>query len=49
MSVGLNLVDEFTVSSNVSSLIIGGGSSGSSTLNFAIDNTYNIYMFISIY
>ena len=44
MSVGLNLVDEFTVSSNVSSLIIGGGSSGSSTLNFAIDNTYNIYM-----
>ena len=44
MSVGLNLVDEFTVSSNVSSLIIGGGSSGSSTRNFAIDNTYNIYM-----
>ena len=44
MSGSLIKVDEFTVSSGVSSIIIGGGSSGSSSENFAIDNTYNVYM-----
>ena len=37
-------VDEFTISSGVSSVIIGGGSSGSSSENFAIDNSYNVYL-----
>ena len=40
----LKKVDEFTISSGVSSVIIGGGSSGSSGENFAIDNTYNVYL-----
>jgi len=37
-------VDEFSISSAVSSVIIGGGSSGSSSENFAIDNTYDVYI-----
>jgi hypothetical protein len=36
-------VDHFTVSSAVASVIIGGGSSGSSSTNFAI-NTDDVYM-----
>jgi hypothetical protein len=36
-------VDTFTVSSPVASVIIGGGSSGSSSYNFAI-NTDDVYM-----
>ena len=37
-------VDTFTISSPVASVIIGGGSSGSSSYNFAI-NTDDVYMF----
>jgi hypothetical protein len=37
-------VDHFTISSPVASVIIGGGSSGSSSTNFAI-NTDDVYMF----
>ena len=44
MSGSLVLVDEFTVSSGVASVIIGGGSSGSSSLNTSIDSTYDVYM-----
>ena len=44
MAGSLTKVDEFTISSGVSSVIIGGGSSGSSSENFAIDNTYNVYL-----
>lgn len=44
--MGLNLVDTFTISSNVTSIIIGGGSSGSSTYNFAIDSSYNVYKLV---
>ena len=42
--MSLTKVDEFTISSGVSSVIIGGGSSGSSSENFAIDNSYNVYL-----
>ena len=41
--MGLVQVDTFTVSSAVASVIIGGGSSGSSSTNFAI-NTDDVYM-----
>ena len=41
--MGLVQVDTFTVSSAVASVIIGGGSSGSSSINFAI-NTDDVYM-----
>ena len=44
MSGSLIKVDEFTVTSALSDVIIGGGSSGSSTENFAIDNTYDVYV-----
>ena len=44
MAGSLTKVDEFTISSGVSSVIIGGGSSGSSSEDFAIDNTYNVYL-----
>ena len=37
-------VDTFTIDSAVASVIIGGGSSGSSSTNFAI-NTDDVYMF----
>ena len=46
MAGSLVLVDEFTISSAVSSVTIGGGSSGSSTYNFAIDTTYNVYQLV---
>ena len=46
MAGALILVDEFTISSAVSSVIIGGGSSGSSSYNFAIDSTYNVYQLV---
>jgi len=41
--MGLLQVDTFTVTSAVASVIIGGGSSGSSSTNFAI-NTDDVYM-----
>ena len=44
MSGSLVLVDEFTVSSGVASVTIGGGSSGSSGLNASIDSTYDVYI-----
>ena len=44
MSSSLVKVDEFTVSSPVASVTLGGGSSGSSTLNYSIDSTYDVYM-----
>lgn len=44
MSGSLVLVDEFTVSSGVANVIIGGGSSGSSGLNASIDSTYDVYI-----
>ena len=44
MSGSLVLVDEFTTSSAVASVTIGGGSSGSSSYNYAIATTYNVYL-----
>ena len=44
MAGSLIKVDEFTVSSPVASVILGGGSSGSSGLNASIDSTYDVYM-----
>ena len=44
MAGSLIKVDEFTISSPVSSIILGGGSSGSSGLNASIDSTYDVYM-----
>lgn len=44
MKGSLVLVDEFTVSSAVASVILGGGSSGSSGLNVSIDSTYDVYI-----
>jgi len=44
MAGSLILVDEFTVSTPATSFIIGGGSAGSSTLNYSMDSTYNVYM-----
>ena len=41
--MGLEQVDHFKVTSNVTSVIIGGGSGGSSTENFAI-NTDDVYL-----
>ena len=38
----MKLVDTFTISSAVSTVTIGGGSSGSSSYNFAI-NTNDVY------
>ena len=45
MAGSLIKVDEFTVSSAVASVIIGGGTNGSSGLNASIDSTYDVYMF----
>jgi hypothetical protein len=42
--MGFVQVDHFEISSAISSVIIGGGSSGSSSTNFAI-NTDDVYMF----
>ena len=44
MAGSLVKIDEFTVSSAVASVILGGGSSGSSGLNASIDSTYNVYI-----
>tara|TARA_R100000995_G_scaffold63589_1_gene32902 strand:+ start:191 stop:748 length:558 start_codon:yes stop_codon:yes gene_type:complete len=44
MAGSLIKIDEFTVSSAVASVILGGGSSGSSSLNASIDSTYDVYM-----
>jgi len=44
MAGSLIKVDEFTVSSAVASVILGGGSSGSSGLNASIDSTYDVYL-----
>ena len=44
MAGSLIKVDEFTISSAVASVILGGGSSGSSGLNASIDSTYDVYM-----
>ena len=44
MAGSLIKVDEFTISSPVASVILGGGSSGSSGLNASIDSTYDVYM-----
>lgn len=44
MAGSLIKVDEFTISSGVSSVILGGGSSGSSGANVSIDSTYNVYI-----
>tara|TARA_R110002020_G_scaffold299942_2_gene515655 strand:+ start:933 stop:1487 length:555 start_codon:yes stop_codon:yes gene_type:complete len=44
MAGSLILVDEFTVSTPASSFIIGGGSAGSSSLNYSMDSTHNVYM-----
>ena len=41
--MGLEQVDHFTVTSDVTSVIIGGGSGGSSSENFAI-NTDDVYV-----
>ena len=46
MSGSLIKIDEFTVSSAVASVIIGGGSSGSSGLNASIDSTYDVYKLV---
>ena len=45
MAGSLIKIDEFTTSSAVASVTIGGGSSGSSGLNASIDSTYDVYMF----
>ena len=44
MSSSLVLLDEFTISSALANVTIGGGSSGSSGLNYSIDDTYNVYI-----
>ena len=44
MSGSLIKIDEFSISSAVASVILGGGSSGSSGLNVSIDSTYDVYM-----
>tara|TARA_Y100000114_G_scaffold96388_1_gene89698 strand:+ start:1277 stop:1825 length:549 start_codon:yes stop_codon:yes gene_type:complete len=44
MAGSLIKIDEFTISSGVSSVIIGGGSGGSSGLNVSIDSTYDVYI-----
>ena len=45
MAGSLIKIDEFSISSAVSSVILGGGSSGSSGLNVSIDSTYDVYLF----
>lgn len=44
MSGSLIKIDEFTVSTAVGSVTLGGGSNGSSGLNASIDSTYDVYM-----
>jgi len=47
MAGSLIKIDEFTVSSAVANVIIGGGSSGSSSLNASIDSTYDVYQIVA--
>ena len=47
MAGSLIKIDEFTVSSAVANVIIGGGSSGSSSLNASIDSTYDTYQIVA--
>jgi len=44
MAGSLIKIDEFSISSAVASVILGGGSSGSSGLNVSIDSTYDVYV-----
>lgn len=44
MAGSLIKIDEYSVSSAVASVTIGGGSSGSSGLNTAMDSTYDVYV-----
>ena len=44
MAGSLIKIDEFTISSAVSNVILGGGSSGSSGANVSIDSTYDVYI-----
>jgi|10_taG_2_1085330.scaffolds.fasta_scaffold166061_2 hypothetical protein len=46
MAGSLVLVDEYTVSGTPAAITIGGGSSGSSSYNYAMDTTYNVYMLV---
>jgi hypothetical protein len=46
MAGALIKIDEFSISSAVASVILGGGSSGSSGLNVSIDSTYDVYQII---
>jgi len=46
MAGSLIKIDEFTVSSAVSNVILGGGSSGSSGLNASINSTYDVYQVV---
>ena len=46
MAGSLVLIDEFTISSAVASVTLGGGSSGSSGLNATIDSTFDVYLVI---
>lgn len=48
MSGSLIKVDELTVSTGVSSITLGGGSSGSSGLNTSIDSTFDVYVVYGI-
>ena len=42
MAASLVLVDTFTVTSSVASVIIGGGTNGSSSYNYSIDDTFDV-------
>ena len=44
MGGSLVKIDEVTISSDVTNVILGGGSSGSSGLNVSIDSTYDVYV-----
>lgn len=43
MAGAFEIVDEYDVTSPLSSVILGGGASGSSGLNVSIDSTYDTY------
>ena len=46
MAASLVLVDTFTVTSSVASVIIGGGTNGSSSYNYSIDDTFDVYKLV---
>ena len=48
MSSSLVLLDEFTVSSGVSAVTLGAGSNGSSSFNYSMDSTYDVYKVVTI-